>query len=163
MSNKTRLVAFANGYSNVSGPQEAVINGAPPPPHCGFNRALALDVWVNGLNPMDATRRSVPHYITHLAYKLKKQGGNIIKTNIDLNTQLKTEKLVEDYIRIQKLKNIKNAAVVIIDNKTHKIITYVGSANFYDTTDGGQVNGADAVRQPGSQPRAAPSPTATRC
>ena len=87
--------------------------------------------------PLDATRRSVPHYIPHLAYKLKKQGGNIIKTNIDLNTQLKTEKLVEDYIRIQKLKNIKNAAVVIIDNKTHKIITYVGSANFYDTTDGG--------------------------
>ena len=26
----------------------------------------------------------------------------------------------------------------------------VGSANFYDTTDGGQVNGAQAVRQPGS-------------
>ena len=100
--------------------------------------------------PLDATRKSVPHYIPHLANKLKKQGGNIIKTNIDLNTQLKTEKLVEDYIRIQKLKNIKNAAVVIIDNKTHKIITYVGSANFYDTTDGGQVNGAQAVRQPGS-------------
>jgi penicillin-binding protein 1C len=30
------------------------------------------------------------------------------------------------------------------------VITYVGSSNFYDTTDGGQVNGADAVRQPGS-------------
>lgn len=100
--------------------------------------------------PLEATRQSVPHYIPHLAYKLKKQGDNIIKTNIDLNTQLKTEKLVADYIRIQRLKNIKNAAVIIIDNKTHKVITYVGSANFYDTTDGGQVNGAQAVRQPGS-------------
>lgn len=100
--------------------------------------------------PLTASRGSVPHYIPHLAYKLKKQGSHNIKTNIDLNTQLKTEKLVEDYIRIQRLKNIKNAAVVIIDNKTHKIITYVGSANFYDTTDGGQVNGAQAVRQPGS-------------
>ena len=105
--------------------------------------------------PLNASRGSVPHYIPHLSYKLKKQGPtstslSIVKTNIDLNTQLKTEKLVEDYIRIQKLKNIKNAAVVIIDNKTHKIITYVGSANFYDTSDGGQVNGADAVRQPGS-------------
>ena len=76
--------------------------------------------------------------------------ADIIKTNIDLNTQLKTEKLVEDYVRTQRLKNIKNAAVVIIDNKTHKVITYVGSSNFYDTTDGGQVNGANAVRQPGS-------------
>jgi penicillin-binding protein 1C len=100
--------------------------------------------------PLNATRGTVPHFIPHLSYKLKKQGGDIIKTNIDLNTQLKTEKLVEDYIRTQRLKNIKNAAVIIIDNKTHKVITYVGSSNFYDTTDGGQVNGANAVRQPGS-------------
>jgi penicillin-binding protein 1C len=100
--------------------------------------------------PLNATRGTVPHYIPHLSYKLKKQGGNIIKTNINLNTQLKTEKLVEDYVRTQRLRNIKNAAVVIIDNKTHKVITYVGSSNFYDTTDGGQVNGANAVRQPGS-------------
>ncbi len=100
--------------------------------------------------PMNATRGTVPHYIPHLSYKLKKQGGDIIKTNIDLNTQLKTEKLVEDYVRTQRLKNIKNAAVIIIDNKTHKIITYVGSSSFNDTTDGGQVNGANAVRQPGS-------------
>lgn len=100
--------------------------------------------------PLNATRGTVPHNIQHLSYKLNKQGGDIIKTNIDLNTQLKTEKLVEDYIRTQRLRNIKNAAVVIIDNKTHKVITYVGSANFFDTTDGGQVNGANAVRQPGS-------------
>lgn len=100
--------------------------------------------------PLNATRGTVPHYIPHLSYKLKKQGGDIIKTNINLNTQLKTEKLVEDYVRAQRLKNIKNAAVVIIDNKTHKVITYVGSSNFNDTTDGGQVNGANAVRQPGS-------------
>ncbi len=40
--------------------------------------------------------------------------------------------------------------VVIIDNHTHNVITYLGSANFYDTTDGGQVNGARAIRQPGS-------------
>ena len=57
---------------------------------------------------------------------------------------------MEDYIRAQRLKNINNAAVVIIDNKTHKVITYVGSSDFNDTTDGGQVNGANAVRQPGS-------------
>jgi penicillin-binding protein 1C len=67
-----------------------------------------------------------------------------------MNTQAKTEKLVEDYIRTLRLKNIKNAAVVVINNKTHKVITYVGSSDFHDTTDGGQVNGAAAVREPGS-------------
>ena len=39
---------------------------------------------------------------------------------------------------------------MVIDNKTHKVISYVGSASFTDTTDGGQVNGAAAIRQPGS-------------
>ena len=100
--------------------------------------------------PLTATRGTVPHYIPHLSYKLKRQGGDIINTNIDLNTQLKTEKLVEDYVRALRLKNIKNAALVVIDNKTHKVTTYVGSSGFHDTTDGGQVNGANAVRQPGS-------------
>ncbi|MGZ8552178.1 MAG: penicillin-binding protein 1C [Chitinophagaceae bacterium] len=100
--------------------------------------------------PLTAARGIVPHYIPHLSYKMKKQGHRIIKTNIDLNTQSKTEKIVGDYIRAQRLRNIKNAAVLIIDNKTNKIITYLGSSNFNDTMDGGQVNGASAVRQPGS-------------
>lgn len=100
--------------------------------------------------PLTATRSEVPHYIPHLAYKLKRMGGGFIETNIDLNTQLKTEKLVEDYTRAQRLRNIRNAAVIIIDNKTNRVISYIGSSNFRDTTDGGQVNGAAAVRQPGS-------------
>ena len=100
--------------------------------------------------PLTATRTTVPHYIPHLSYKLKKQGGDIIHTNIIMNTQLKTEKLVEDYVRATRLRSIKNAAIVIIDNRSHKVITYVGSSDFHDTTDGGQVNGAAAIREPGS-------------
>jgi penicillin-binding protein 1C len=100
--------------------------------------------------PLTATRNSVPHFAQHFSNKLYKQGGYSYQTHLDLNTQLKTEKLVSDYIRTQKLHNINNAAVVVIDNKTHRVITYVGSASFSDTTDGGQVNGAAAVRQPGS-------------
>ena len=100
--------------------------------------------------PLNATRGVVPKLVPHLAYRLQKSGSDIIHTNIELNTQLKIEKIVEDYSRSLTLKNIRNAAVVIIDNHTHNVITYVGSANFYDTTDGGQVNGARAIRQPGS-------------
>jgi penicillin-binding protein 1C len=100
--------------------------------------------------PLIAKRGVVPKLAPHLAYKLKQSGGPIIKTNLQLNTQFKTEKLVEDYVRTLRLSKIRNAAVMIIDNETHKVITYVGSGDFADTTDGGQVNGAAAVRQPGS-------------
>jgi penicillin-binding protein 1C len=101
--------------------------------------------------PLTAYRTTVPHFIPHLAYKLKSSTNeNNIRTNIVLNTQLKIEKLTEDYIRALRFKNIRNAAVVVMDNNTHKIISYGGSASFIDTTDGGQVNGAAAIRQPGS-------------
>lgn len=100
--------------------------------------------------PLNATRDVVPKLIPHLAYRLKRQGGDIIATNIDMNTQSKVEKLVEDYARTLRLKNIRNAAVVIINNHTHNVVTYVGSSGFYDTLDAGQVNGAAAIRQPGS-------------
>jgi penicillin-binding protein 1C len=101
--------------------------------------------------PLTATRGSAPNFIPHLAWKLKKQGaGDIVRTPIELNSQRKIEKLVKDYSRGLALKNIHNAAVIVIDNATHRVISYTGSADFKDTTDGGQVNGADAVRQPGS-------------
>jgi penicillin-binding protein 1C len=100
--------------------------------------------------PLSASRKAVPQYIPHLARKLKRTGSIDIRTNIDLNTQLKTEKLVQDHVRSLKLRNINNTAVVIINNKTNQVITYVGSADFMDTTDGGQVNGAAAIREPGS-------------
>jgi penicillin-binding protein 1C len=100
--------------------------------------------------PLTASRGSVPGYIPQLALKLKRQGGDIIHTTIDLNMQRKVEKLVMDYSRTLTLKNIRNAAVIVLDNATHKVVSYVGSADFRDTLDGGQVNGAAAIRQPGS-------------
>jgi len=101
--------------------------------------------------PLHASRSVVPHFAPHLSYKLKQQTGTTtIRTTINLNKQLKIEKLTEDYIRTLRLNNIRNAAVIVVDNKTHKVISYVGSAGFFDTTDGGQVNGAAAIRQPGS-------------
>ncbi len=101
--------------------------------------------------PLTATRGAVPRFIPHLAWRLKKRtGGDIIHTAIELNTQRKIEKLVKDYSRQLSLMNIRNAAVVVLDNTTHRVVSYVGSADFSDTTDGGQVDGADAIRQPGS-------------
>ena len=38
----------------------------------------------------------------------------------------------------------------MISNHTHQVVSYLGSADFHDLRDGGQVNGASAIRQPGS-------------
>ncbi|HYC27323.1 MAG TPA: penicillin-binding protein 1C, partial [Chitinophagaceae bacterium] len=101
--------------------------------------------------PLTASRNSVPRHLPHLAYKLKQSSsGHTVHSNIILNDQLKIEKLTLDYVRALRLKNIRNAAVIVVDNRTNKVIAYVGSASFSDTSDAGQVNGATAIRQPGS-------------
>jgi penicillin-binding protein 1C len=100
--------------------------------------------------PLTATRGVVPSYMPQLSWKLKERGGPIVHSTIQLNTQLKVEKLVRDYSRTLALKNIHNAAVVVIDNRTHRVVSYVGSADFDDALNAGQVNGAAAVREPGS-------------
>lgn len=100
--------------------------------------------------PLDVKRNAAPQWVPHLAYKLKSSGLAIIQTTINLNTQFQIEKITADYVRTLQLQNIHNAAVVVIDNANHQVISYVGSADFKDTTDDGQVNGASAIRQPGS-------------
>jgi penicillin-binding protein 1C len=100
--------------------------------------------------PLTAARNDAPDFIPQLSLKLKKSGRENIATHIDMNKQFKLEKLVADYIQASRLKNIQNAAVVVINNETHEVVAYLGSANFRDTLDGGEVNGAAAIRQPGS-------------
>jgi penicillin-binding protein 1C len=101
--------------------------------------------------PLQARRQPLSQLIPHLSVKLRKQDRNdLVQTTIRTNLQLKIEKLTADYVRSLRLKNIRNAAVVVVDNRTHEVISYVGSSGFGDTTDAGQVNGAAAFRQPGS-------------
>ena len=103
------------------------------------------------LEPLDARRSDAPNLVPHLAHKLKRSSHrDIIRTNLQMNTQMKLENLVGEYTRGLNAYNIHNASVVVIDNRTHNVIAYIGSADFNDRSDGGQVNGADAVRQPGS-------------
>ncbi len=102
------------------------------------------------LEPLTARRFNAPAYAPHLSSKLKSLGGEQIATFIEMNKQLKLEKLISDYVQEIRLKNISNAAVVVINNETHQVVSYIGSADFRDTLDGSQVNGAAAVRQPGS-------------
>jgi penicillin-binding protein 1C len=100
--------------------------------------------------PLTATRNGSPDFIPQFSLKLKRTGKENMVTHIDINKQFKLEKLVADYIQASRLKNIQNAAVVVINNQTHQVVAYLGSANFRDTLDGGEVNGVSAIRQPGS-------------
>ncbi len=104
--------------------------------------------------PLDAFRRPVAKLAPHISQKLRigslPADGFEIRSTIVLQKQKIAEQLVEHYVRPLRAYNIRQAAIVVINNHTHKVEAYVGSADFTDTIDAGQVNGATAVRQPGS-------------
>lgn len=102
--------------------------------------------------PLDAYRQEIPRFAPHFSLRIDKMisSKTLIYTTIDINYQTKIENLVKDYIKRLYFKNIKNATVLVVDNETHEIISYVGSSDFYNEEDGGQVDGIQAIRSPGS-------------
>ncbi|MEN8121019.1 MAG: penicillin-binding protein 1C [Bacteroidota bacterium] len=102
--------------------------------------------------PLLAKRHNAPKMAPHFSRRMKNmhiEKANIY-THLDLKKQLKIEHLVKNYINRLYNRNIKNASVFIIDNDKSSVITYVGSADFNNTEDAGQVDGIKAIRSPGS-------------
>ena len=102
--------------------------------------------------PLDAYRREAPQRAPHLAYRLRAENPNapIIQAALNATIQSTAEQLVERYANRIRAFNIHNAAVLVVDNKTQEVVAYVGSADFTNSFDGGQVDGIRAVRSPGS-------------
>ncbi|MGA0556044.1 penicillin-binding protein 1C [Larkinella sp. VNQ87] len=102
--------------------------------------------------PLNTHRRALPKQAPHLALRLKKQHPDqpIIHSLLRPNRQAQTEQLVASYVGRVRAMNIHNAAVLVVNNQTLAVEAYVGSADFANRFDGGQVDGVRAVRSPGS-------------
>lgn len=99
-----------------------------------------------------AKRFESPKLAPHFANRLSKLGENmsIINSSLVLASQQKLELITKNYVQRIIGLNIKNAAVLVINNQTNKVESYIGSADFNSNLDGGQVDGIQAIRSPGS-------------
>ncbi|MDZ7935113.1 MAG: penicillin-binding protein 1C [Emticicia sp.] len=102
--------------------------------------------------PLSVFRHEAPKDAPHLSLRLKKQFSDeaIIYSSISKATQTKVEQMVANYVNRTRAMNINNAAVLVINNETMQVEAYIGSAGFNDKLDGGQVDGVQAIRSPGS-------------
>lgn len=73
-----------------------------------------------------------------------------IRTTIDYPMQQSIEYLLKGHLARLVGKNVTNGAVVVIENATGEVRALIGSADYFDEHHSGQVNGAIALRQPGS-------------
>ncbi len=114
-----------------------------------FNNQLINDAL---REPLTVARHEAPKDAPHLSLRLKKQFVDepIIHASVSKATQTKVEQMVANYVNRTRAMNINNAAVLVINNETMQVEAYVGSAGFNDKLDGGQVDGVQAIRSPGS-------------
>lgn len=83
------------------------------------------------------------------------QGGLRITSTLDLGLNAIGQRIIEEQISASEERtNGRNAATVAIDPKTGEILAYIGSRNFYDTTQpekiAGQVDIARSLQSHGS-------------
>lgn len=91
-----------------------------------------------------------PHFTTALLAQGSSAGGAIIQTTLDLHQQQTVSRVLRAYVREQARMGIRNAAALLVDTRTLAMRAAVGSADFFDESIAGQVNGTLAKRSPGS-------------
>jgi penicillin-binding protein 1C len=102
--------------------------------------------------PLNVKRHAAPSKAPHLALRLKTElpAQPIIQTSLKMQLQHQIETQVSNYVNRLQGMNIHNAAILVVNNETMAVEAYLGSADFNNPFDGGQVDGTRAVRSPGS-------------
>ncbi|MFH1840642.1 MAG: PBP1A family penicillin-binding protein [Candidatus Shapirobacteria bacterium] len=99
-----------------------------------------------------------PHYVMYIRELLEQKygqpmvesGGLEVYTSLDLELQKKVQKIVSEEIgKIEPLK-ISNGAALVTRPETGEILAMVGSKDYFDLENDGNVNVTTRSRQPGS-------------
>lgn len=140
---------------------------------------LALMVKVGFISEEEATRAGheelryasspfsiqAPHFVMYVRQELEEmygletvaQGGWRVTTTLDLDMQARAESAIRRHLaalndpsRDGLDHNVHNAALVALDPANGEVLVMVGSPDYFDLEIAGAVNGALALRQPGS-------------
>ncbi len=106
-----------------------------------------------------------PHFVMYIRGQLEKEfgleaiytQGLQVHTTLDLDAQTAAERAVRyrlgqlaDTRDGQPPRNVRNAAVVVMDPQTGDVLAMVGSPDYFEPRIDGAVNATTATRQPGS-------------
>jgi penicillin-binding protein 1C len=109
-----------------------------------YTQALREEVPVTRVSPVVAA----PHFCQSVVAAHPDEAE--IHSTLDYGLQVTCERLAQNYQIGLSAKGIQNLALVVLDNRSGELRAMVGSADFADVTNHGQVNGALAPRSPGS-------------
>ncbi len=88
--------------------------------------------------------------INQLGENIVNQGGLTVYTTLDQNIQNEAQKIVSQEIEKLKGLNVTNGSALITNPQTGEILAMVGSKDYFNLNENGQVNLTTSLRQPGS-------------
>ena len=166
---------FGKPLSDLSDAEAAFLAGLPKNPtrlnpHKSFARAQRREVtvlermrdggWLSAERFAAASQEKLtlqarprrflaPHFVDFVLQELPPDAPPVVATTLDLDLNRFVEGTVKDRLEQLRAKNVRDGAVVVIDNRTGDVIALVGSENYF-APGTGQVNGALAPRSAGS-------------
>lgn len=99
-----------------------------------------------------------PHFVMYVKELLVQKyglseverGGLQVKTTLDLKTQNMAQDVVRSEVNNDAYLDISNGASVILDPRNGDVLAMVGSRDYFDLENDGNVNLVTSLRQPGS-------------
>lgn len=91
-----------------------------------------------------------PHFVNTILRTSTLGRNKKIVTTLDGHLQTTLEHVTQNYIKRKRSLGVYNAAVLLVDTRDMGIKGLIGSASFYDHSIGGQINGTEIKRSPGS-------------
>jgi penicillin-binding protein 1C len=100
-----------------------------------------------------------PAHSLHAVFKLKRLLAGVpgkgaepyrIVTTLDLNLQESVAAMAGEAVSEWENRGVGNAAVVLVDRRTNGVLAWLGSTNYFDHSQAGALDFAQAPRSPGS-------------
>jgi penicillin-binding protein 1C len=104
------------------------------------------------------TEIKAPHFVMYIRQMLVskygegmvEKGGLEVTTSLDMNIQTVAEEVVKTEVEKLRGLSVGNGAALIVNPQTGEILSMVGSKDYFDTANDGNVNVTQSLRSPGS-------------
>jgi penicillin-binding protein 1C len=117
--------------------------------HPGSSEAAALGALPIALQGPQQLPFEAPH-LTDRLVRERRAGETELRTSLDLELQRLLDRHLHSYLERRRAEGLRNAAALLVEAATVQVLAAVGSADFFDRSISGQVDGTRARRSPGS-------------
>lgn len=116
-----------------------------------FPKDISKKDWFNlpmALYRINQLPFKAPHFVNSVLKQAVQSGT--LQSSLDLQLQGIIERVTRNYLVKKKGLGVENAAVLLLDSRDMRVKSLLGSADYFNRSISGQINGAEIKRSPGS-------------